>query len=158
MPLRIAERFKSEGPSFNMTPVIDIVFLLIVFFVVVFQFIGSDDSQVQLPADCSFAESPDEDRSLLATITASITDDGGITFSVCGKTIHSQDKHKLMKLIRTSLDERLHTLPESQRQVVLRIDKNIVFADAQYILAAAAESLANKLRLATLAENIRNKD
>jgi biopolymer transport protein ExbD len=158
MLLRIAERFRSEGFSFNMTPVIDIVFLLIVFFVVVFQFIGTEDIKVQLPAECSFAESIDENRPLPATITASITDQGGITFSVGPEKIRAADKHKLMKLMQTSLDERLRKLPESQRVVVLRIDKNISFADAQYALAAAAESSANRLRLATLADVTEKKN
>ena len=158
MLLRIAERFRSEGLSFNMTPVIDIVFLLIVFFVVVFQFIGTDETKVQLPADCSFAESTDENRPLPTTITASMTERGGITFSVGAEKIRAADKHTLMKLMQKSLNERLHKLPQSERVVILRIDKNISFADAQYALAAAAESSANRLRLATLAQTGRNED
>jgi biopolymer transport protein ExbD len=158
MLLRIAERFRTEGLSFNMTPVIDVVFLLIVFFVVVFQFIGAEDTKVQLPADCSFAESIDENRPLPATITASITDRGGITFSVGLEKIQVTDKSRLIQFMQKSLDKRLRNLPESQRVVVLRIDKNISFADAQYALAAAAESSANRLRLATMADVTEKKD
>jgi biopolymer transport protein ExbD len=141
-----------------MTPLIDIVFLLIVFFVVVFQFIGTDDTKVQLPAECNFAEGIDENRPLPATVTASITDVGWVTFSVGPEKIQAADKHKLMQMIQKSLDEYLWKLPESQRVVILRIDKNINFADAQYALAAAAESSANKLRLATLADVNEKKD
>jgi biopolymer transport protein ExbD len=158
MLLRIAERFRSDGLSFNMTPVIDIVFLLIIFFVVVFQFIGTDDTKVQLPADCIFAESIDEDRPLPATITAGKTEQGGVIFSVGPEKIRTVDKYQLMQMIQKSLDERLRKLPESQRVAVLRIDKNISFADAQYALAAAAESSANRLRLATLADVTKEKD
>jgi biopolymer transport protein ExbD len=158
MLLRTAERFRSEGLTFNMTPVIDIVFLLIVFFVVVFQFIGTEDTKVQLPADCNFAESLGENRPLPATITASMTNQGRINFSVGTEKIQAADKHKLMQMMQKSLDESLRKLPESQRVVVLRIDKNISFADAQYALAAAAESSANRLKLATLAEINQDKD
>jgi biopolymer transport protein ExbD len=158
MPLRIAERFRSEGLSFNMTPVIDIVFLLIVFFVVVFQFIGAEDTQIQLPADCNFAESIDENRPLPATITVCRTNESGVGFLISGERIEAPDKAELMQMMRKTLDERLRRFPASERVAVLRIDKNISFADAQYALAAAAESSASKLRLATLAETSQDKD
>ena len=158
MLLRTAERFRSEGLSFNMTPVIDVVFLLIVFFVVVFQFIGTEDSKVLLPSNCSFAESINENRPLPATITASMTNEGQVSFSVGPEKIQAAGKPELMKLMKKSLDELLRKLPESQRVVVLRIDKNVSFAYAQYALAAAAESSANRLRLATLADTSPDKD
>ncbi len=158
MLLKITERFRPEGLTFNMTPVIDIVFLLIVFFVVVFQFIGTEGPQIQLPADCSFAESIDENRPWPATITAGRTDKGQVSFSVGGEKIHATDKTELMQLLQKSLDEHLRNLPEPERVVVLRIDRNISYSDAQYALAAAAESSANRLRLATLAETSLDKD
>jgi biopolymer transport protein ExbD len=49
-------------------------------------------------------------------------------------------------------------LPEDEAVVVLRIDKDISYGDAQYALAAAAESSATGLRLATLAETQREKE
>jgi biopolymer transport protein ExbD len=158
MFLRIAERFRCEGLSFNMTPVIDIVFLLIIFFVVVFQFIGTQGPQVQLPQDCSFAESIDETRPRPATITAGRTNKGQVSFSVGGEIIQAAGKFELMQLMQKSLDERLRNLPEPELVVVLRIDKNISYADAQYALAAAAASSASRLRLATLAETSSDKD
>ena len=57
-----------------------------------------------------------------------------------------------------SLDKHLLGLPEDERVVVLRIDRDISYADAQYALAAAAESSASRLRLATLAETSRDED
>ena len=112
MLLRIAERFRSEGLSFNMTPVIDVVFLLIVFFVVVFQFIGSEDSKVQLPADCSFAESIDENRPRPATITACRINEDRVSFSISGAQIQISSKAELIQTMQKSLDERLMNLPE----------------------------------------------
>jgi biopolymer transport protein ExbD len=158
MLLRLAERFRTDGLTFNMTPVIDIVFLLIVFFVVVFQFISTDDTKVQLPVGCGFAESIDENRSPPAIITAGKTDDGRVNFSVGTEKIQATDNYKLMQMMQKSLNQRLRNLPESQRVVVLRIDKNVSFEDAQYALAAAAECSANRLRLATLAEKNQDKD
>lgn len=152
MLLKIAERFRCEGLIFNMTPVIDIVFLLIVFFVVVFQFIGTEGPQVQLPAECSFAENINENRPWPATITAGRTDDGQIVFAVGPENIKAESKAELIQTMQKSLDGHLSNLPGQERVVVLRIDKDISFADAQYALAAAAASSANRMRLATLAE------
>ncbi len=152
MFLRITERFRCEGLSFNMTPVIDVVFLLIVFFVVVFQFIGTEGSQVQLPADCSFAESIDENRPWPATITMTGTDQGRVSLSVGTEKIEAAGKAELVRMVQMSLDEHLRNLSEDERVVVLRIDKNISYADAQYALAAAAASSASSLQLATLAQ------
>lgn len=158
MFLKSAERFRDSGISFNMTPVVDIVFLLIVFFVVVFQFIGTEDSPVQLPAGCEFAESIDDSQVFPATITMRRTDQGEVSFSVGGERIETLDKESLMQSAQTSLDECLMTLPQNDRVVVLRIDKDISYGEAQYALAAAAESSATGLRLATLAGEQREKE
>lgn len=157
MFLKSAERLKDSGVSFNMTPVIDIVFLLIVFFVVVFQFIGTEDSAVQLPEGCEFAESIDENQIFPASITMRRTDMGEIGFSVSGQKIETDDKDLLVRSAKTVLNESLKASADSERFVVLRIDKDICFGDAQYALAATAESSATGLRLATLNEEQEQK-
>ena len=158
MFLKSAERFRDSGISFNMTPVVDIVFLLIVFFVVTFQFIGTEDSQVQLPAGCEFAESIDDSQMFPATITMRRTDQGEVSFAVGAEKIETANRTDLLQAARKSLNECLKTLPEDEAVVVLRIDKDISYGEAQYALAAAAESSATGLRLATLAETQREKE
>jgi biopolymer transport protein ExbD len=158
MLLGIAERSGCQGVSFNMTPVIDIVFLLIVFFVVVFQFIGTESSQVDLPQGCNFAESDDDGQIWPATITMRRTDEGHISFVVGTEKIKAAGKTELVQMVQRSLNGHLQNFPEDERVVVLRIDRNISFADAQYALVAAAESSASGLRLATLAVTNQGKD
>lgn len=158
MNFRLNERFVKKELSFNMTPVIDIVFLLIIFFVVVFQFIGSDDSVVNLPEDCDFAQKLDENKPWPATITIKTDDADKINVSVSGRTITAENKNELIRLMQKSLDETLANLPPDKKIVVLRIDKNVNYRDAQYALAAAANSSANRLRLATLAEQEPRQD
>lgn len=158
MLFRIAERSGRQGVSFNMTPVIDVVFLLIVFFVVVFQFIGTESSQVDLPEGCNFAEGDDDGQIWPATITMRRTDEGQISFVVGTEKIKAAGRTELVQMMQRSLNGHLQNLPEDERVVVLRIDKNIRCADAQYALVAAAESSASGLRLATLAMTNRDKD
>jgi biopolymer transport protein ExbD len=148
----ITERFGSREFSFNMTPLIDIVFLLIIFFVIVFQFIGAEGVRVDLPQDCGFARSGDEGQLAPAAITVRKTDEGQISFAVGAEQADAGDRKELARTLAGSLDRRLKNLPQQQRVVVLRIDKDVTCAEAQYALAAAAGSCALRLRLATLAE------
>jgi len=149
---RINERFEKKELSFNMTPVIDIVFLLIIFFVIVFQFIGPDDSIINLPDNCDFAQALEDNQPWPATITIIADDSGKPVISIAGQTINCRDKNELMQVMQKSLDQHLKNLPPDEKIVVLRIDKNINYSDAQYALAAAANSSANRLRLAALAQ------
>lgn len=154
----ISERFRCKGVSFNITPLIDIVFLLIIFFLVVFQFIGTESPQVDLPRGCSFAESLDDGRDWPAAITVHRSHDGQIRFAVGAEQIDSADRTQLVQMVTNSLERHLRNLREDQRIVVLRIDKEITYADAQYALAAAAQSSATGLRLATRGETNQDKD
>ncbi len=59
MSLRTTVQFRSPDRSgtFNMTPIIDIVFLLIIFFLVVCQFIEAENFPVAVPDGCEFTQS-----------------------------------------------------------------------------------------------------
>ena len=158
MFLRIDERYRCEGVAFNMTPVIDIVFQLIIFFLLAFQFSGTEGTQVDLPQGCSFAESFDDGQAWSAAITVRRTTEGQVSLAVGAEQIDSADRTELVRIAKDSLEAHLRSLPENQRVVVLRIDREITCADAQYALAAAAQSSAAGLRLATFAQTSEDKD
>ena len=69
--MTIAGQFHNpnKSPSFNMTPIIDIVFLLIIFFLVVCQFIEAENFPVTVPDDCEFAQSDSEPGGQVTTVT-----------------------------------------------------------------------------------------
>ena len=48
-------KVRHKMAQFNMTPMIDVVFLLIVFFMLICQFISQDDDLVSVPDDCETA-------------------------------------------------------------------------------------------------------
>ena len=154
MPFRSTDQFRTSPRrnSFNMTGVIDIVFLLIIFFLVVSQFIETENLPVTVPDGCEFAQD-DEDHMQTATLTVMNKAEDEITFAVGSEEITPQDIASLPAIVEKlveSIDARLRDLPPDNRIVTLRIDKDLPFSHAQYALAAAAQSTATDIRLAAL--------
>jgi biopolymer transport protein ExbD len=157
MPLRIADQFCSadRSGSFNMTPIIDIVFLLIIFFLVVCQFIEAENFPVTVPDDCRFAQSEPEPGGQVTTVTVMKTAQDVVSFAVGSEKIVSSDYTDTAERLARLIDARLGALPPDRRVVTLRVDKDICFAEAQYALAGVAASTATDIQLAVL-KNARN--
>ena len=163
MPFRRTDQYRNRPRpnSLNMTPVIDIVFLLIIFFLVGSQFIETEDFPVTVPDGCEFAR---DDKSNMQTATLTVVHTaeppGGerkITFAVGPKEItlqNNSDPGVIVEKLAELIDVRLGDLPQDSRIVTLRIDKDIPFAQAQYALAAVAQSTATDIRLAALSDKL----
>ncbi len=149
-------RERDNPGSFNMTPVIDIVFLLIVFFLVVCRFIEAENFPVQVPDGCEYARNEAEQKPRVTTVTVTENGDERSFFAVGSEQILPSSNDDIVGKIAKLLDMRLTDLPADERVVTLRIDKDIRFADAQYALAGIAESIATDIRLATLKEHRAN--
>ena len=139
--------------SFNMTPVIDIVFLLIVFFMVVCRFIEAENFPVQVPDGCEYARKDAEQKPRVTTVTVLKNSERQCRFVVGAEEISSLGYDDIVGKIANLLDKRLKDLPDNERVVTLRIDRQVCFADAQYALAGIAESIATNIKLATLKEH-----
>lgn len=150
MFLRTTGQFSRGVRSFNMTPVIDIVFLLIIFFLVVCQFIEAENFPVEVPDDCEFAQSDDERRAQAATVTVMKTDKQRSDFAVGSVKITESTYADIVERVAELIDTQLKNLPPGNRVVTLRIDKDICFAEAQYALAGVAASSATDIQLAAL--------
>jgi len=152
MPFIRTDQFRI-GPrqrSFNMTPVIDMVFQLIIFFVLACRFIEAENFPVTVPDGCKFAQD-DENAAQAATLTVTKKAENEIIFAVGSEEITSLDANSLPDVvarIAELIDARLQTLPPDGRIVTLRIDKDIPFSRTQYALAAVAQSAATNIRLA----------
>ena len=136
--------------SFNMTPIIDIVFLLIIFFLVVCQFIEAENFPVTVPDGCEFAQSDSEPGGQVTTVTVMRTNTERVTFAVGSEKITASSYADIVEGLARLIDIRLRNLPPERRVVTLRVDKDICFAEAQYALAAVAQSSATDIQLATL--------
>jgi len=132
-----------------MTPFIDIVFLLIIFFLVVCQFIEAENFPVDVPDDCDFAQNEIDNQSQLTTVTVMKIDEVSY-FAVGSERISATDDLDVVEKLAELIDARLKDLPRASRIVTLRIDKDICFKEAQYALAGVASSSATNIRLAAL--------
>ena len=134
---------------FNMTPIIDIVFLLIIFFMLVCQFIVAENFEVRVPDKCNFARQNPEPGSQITTITVMKAGADEVSFAVGPETI-IDDRTSMAEKIGQAVDQQLNNLPVEQRMVRLRVDKDICFYDVQYALAGIAESCAVNIELSAL--------
>jgi biopolymer transport protein ExbD len=164
MPSRITEQRSRTVGSFNMTPIIDIVFLLIIFFLVVCRFIEAENFSVTVPHGCRFADKSTESGTASATVTVMKTTEGKADFAVGAEKIPASDypdtppKQHIVRELAHLIDIRLNDLPADNRVVTLRIDADICFDRAQYALAGAAASSATDIQLAVLKNNRTNTE
>jgi len=132
-----------------MTPIIDIVFLLMIFFLVVARFIEAENFPVAVPDKCEFADEQRPHRSQVTTVTVTKGEGGG-EFAVGAEKIDAEGAAEIVEQIAGLLDVRLKDLPAEQRVVTLRVDKEVRFAQAQYALAGIAASSAKDIKLAAI--------
>jgi len=154
MPLSDIGQFRNRPgvSSFNLTPVIDIVFLLIIFFVLACRFIEAENFPVTVPDGCQFARDETTPGEQVTTLTV-MNRPQSVTFAVGAEEITPQDDAAIPALVERLaqlIDVRLGNLPPGNRVVTLRIDKDTPFAQAQYALAAVAQSTATNVRVAVL--------
>lgn len=151
--MRITNRFNNQDKSgsFNVTPLIDIVFLLIIFFLVVCQFIEAENFPVTVPDNCEFAQD-DENGTGGITVTVMSKNGGRNIFAVGSEKIIASNYADIVERVTELIDIRLNDLPADNRVVTLRIDKDVYFSEAQYALAAVAASSATDIQLAAFKE------
>jgi biopolymer transport protein ExbD len=136
-----------------MTPLIDIVFLLIIFFLVVCQFIEAENFPVVVPDGCVFATTSFEPEAQVTTITVMKTSTGKSTFAVGAEKITASEGPVLTEQIAGLVDQGLRNSPSDRKIITLRVDRDVCFAQAQYALAAIARSNATDIQLAVLRDN-----
>ena len=140
-----------------MTPLIDIVFLLIVFFVIVCHFIEAENFGVNVPDECGLARIYGEDQRGMVTLTVMKNENGQARFAVGSRIFDGSDRRALVDDIVAVIDSQLGAKKADDKVLMLRIDKAIPYSQAQYALAAAAQSSAGHLRIAALTEEDQNQ-
>jgi biopolymer transport protein ExbD len=142
-----------------MTPVIDIVFLLIIFFLVVCQFIEAENFPVSVPDGCGFARSKADCMAPVTTVTVMRTGgEGEVRFAVGSETIAAGGGPDLIvRELARMIDAGLEGLPAGEQVVTLRVDGDVCFGEAQYALAGIAASCARDIQLAALKDRRRQE-
>ena len=145
--MKLSDRKTHIGP-FNMTPIIDIVFLLIIFFMLVCQFIVAENFDLNVPDNITEAEPADAAQDKTTTVTVMFDQNGGIAYAVGSQIISAQPGPETTEAIASAIDSRMQNLPIDKRVVSLRSDKNIPFKNAKYALAAVSRSSATDIKWA----------
>jgi len=134
-----------------MTPVIDVVFLLIIFFMLVCQFIAAEQLKVSLPDQIKTAQPQETAANLPLTITVLPASEGRILCAVGSQKLADVQGEDLARLICVAVDESL-AAHAGGKTVHLRCDKSIQFGQIKYILSGIAQSRADNLDWAVLTE------
>lgn len=139
---------QADISRFNMTPIIDIVFLLIIFFLLVCQFIVAENFEVTVPNDISSAQSAASADEQITTVTVMFTEDDAVAYAVGSEIIAADSGEDISYAIADEIDRQLQHLSHERRVVCLRIDKDIHFQLSQYALAGISQSTATDMKLA----------
>lgn len=150
--MRLLQNVQTEETGFNMTPIIDVVFLLIIFFMLVCQFIVAENFEVSVPDQIATAADGDDAAELTTTVTVMFTEDDSVAYAVGSEVIDAESGADLPAAIAEAIDVQLKNLPIGSRVVSLRIDKDICYRDSQYAIAGISRSTATDIKLAALKE------
>ena len=146
--------YNSEQDRFNMTPVIDIVFLLIIFFMIVCQFIVAENFEVDVPDDISSGQRAEEQDQKSTTVTVMLSDVGEVSYAVGSEIIGFSGEGLIDEEIAAAIDRQLENLSEQKRVVGLRVDKEVLFKDSRYALAGIGLSSATDIKLSVIKQKI----
>ncbi len=147
--MRIPLRNRSRSLRFNITPLIDIVFLLIIFFLVASHFTRSDTVEaVELATakntDPNKQESP---RKLVITITPDEQ------YHVAGKIV-SMQQIEIILMTRNDNVDSSNALPvgEDQYEVRIRTDKHVPYRLVEPIILACARAGISNIKFPVIQE------
>ena len=136
-----ASRIHSRGPgSFeaNMTPLIDMAFLLIVFFVLVSQVASAEFVQLELPRPASDAAQRPDDRQRIVVNVVPARDGGAAGYRL-GKREFAPDPQGLRELVAT-LARAMKGQPGVE--VNIRADRATAYSWVRPAMDAVADGLA----------------
>jgi biopolymer transport protein ExbD len=141
--------FKSHSTGTpNMIPTIDILFQLVIFFILACQFAVVEQFPISVPDKCAAAKPPPQDQRNIITVTVMNAASGdGIECAVGNEKLSDSNGKTLAARIAEKLNEKLTA---DQRIVCLRIAKDVPFGQTQYALAGVAQSSATDIQMAVL--------
>ena len=116
------------------------------------KFIEAENFPVMVPKGCEYAQSEADTQTALTTLTVIKADGGMSEFAVGSEKVSALTYNEVCEKTAAMLNERLRREPAEGRTVTLRIDKDVSFAEAQYALAALAQSDTADIHLAVINE------
>ena len=141
-----------ETETFDMTPIIDVVFLLIIFFMLVAQFIVAEQYKVSVPDEIQTAQAAEAEKDRPLTITVMPDAQQKVTCVVGSEKLAAVSGKDMKSLITASINDYLAKTQSVDKTVRLRCDRSVPFGQVKYILSGISQSRAENLDWAVLAE------
>ena len=155
MAIRRLQHDQSSS-TINITPIIDIVFLLIIFFMLVCQYITAENFDVAVPDHIDSATKADQKQKTQNTAVTVMYDEGGNVRYAVGATLIETDRPELIPTsIAATINTQLQTLGKNQRTVMFRNDREIPFKYTKYALAGISQSSATDVKWAVIKDKDR---
>jgi biopolymer transport protein ExbD len=133
----------------DVTPIIDVVFLLITFFLLVCQFIAAENFDVLVPDRISSAAGQRERQESEVTVSVMYRQ-GRVCYAVGAETLEGCVDEFVGEAVRTAVESRFADRPGGRRVVCLRCDKRMEFGRVQEVLRGISASSAERIRWAVL--------
>lgn len=133
--MKIPSQARSYGVQFNLTPMIDIVFLLIIFFLVASYLSGSENQeaiQLATAAGGTF-NSPDTPRRIVVTVTA----EG--QFLIGGHAVTIAD-------FARQIQQDPNAKPDGELEIRLRADKRVPYELVEPLLIECARAGLSRIK------------
>ncbi|MEO1993928.1 MAG: biopolymer transporter ExbD [Planctomycetaceae bacterium] len=138
--MRIPTQQRSNSVRFNVTPLIDIVFLLIIFFLVSTHFVRSETSvSIQLP---EASQSQEEQQERIARLVVTIHADQ--TYLVGTRAVEMPE---VERLIFDGAEQK-----QSEFYVRIRGDRSVPYRLVEPIMIACARAGVSKVRFAVISK------
>ena len=132
--------------SFDMTPIIDVVFLLIIFFMLVFQFIAAENFAVTVPDKIQTAQNDINKKNSIVTISVIYLNPDHVQYAVGAEQIDTSSSEYLPAILANAVDTRLAGLNTDKKLVCLRCDKKVPFEFARPVLEGISQSTATDIQ------------
>ncbi len=143
---------KRVGISIDMTPLVDVAFLLLTFFMLTTKFRAVEELQVSLPDSHAKFKLPESD-----VMTITFGSNGEIYLGVDSQQLRAElfgEQNKLKSSIRVTLEE-LPSLAQQARSVnpklrtVIKGDKDSMYGPAEDVMSALQKASISRFELVT---------
>ena len=136
------KRIKRIGISMDMTPMVDVAFLLLIFFMTTTQFQPPEKDRIALPESSSPLKAPESD-----VITISVIKDGrmGMTYRARGEKV---------QMYLTDVDQLRQQLEDARvanpgARILVKVDKDAKYGQMQDIMQVLQDENATRFNIIT---------
>ncbi|WP_397568495.1 ExbD/TolR family protein [Schlesneria sp. T3-172] len=138
--MRIPSRTQDRGFTFNITPLIDVVFLLIIFFLVASHFIRNEHlERIDLPLASQGKDEAESPSRLVVTVTPT-----GLLFMGTTPILEAEVEQRLQQLIAR------HGATATELRI--RADRTVPYSKVEPLLLTAARNNVTRVRFSVLTE------